>query len=265
MVSILAEIIKNKKREVKRKKKEIPISELLFMIQSLPLPCSFTKGLNHDNTVAIIAEIKKSSPSAGILRQHFNPVSIAKSYEKNGARAISILTEENFFGGNLKILNKVREEIKLPLLRKDFIIDPYQVIESRANGADAVLLILGILSETQCAELVVATRELKLNLLVEVHTAKELERALNYGFSLIGINNRNLNTFEVNLNTTEKLVSVVPKDVILVSESGIKNKKDIEKLGQLGVDAVLIGETIMRQDDVGAAVKQFVGVPKWSR
>jgi indole-3-glycerol phosphate synthase len=265
MVGILDKIIRNKKEEVTRNKNELPISELLTRIQSLPTPVSLSNGLNHENRVAIMAEIKQASPSVGILRKDFDPVSIAKSYEKCGAGALSILTDVNFFKGKLEYLTQVRPQVKLPLLRKDFIIDPYQVVEARAFCADAILLILGLLSKMQCGEIAVATREFKLDLLVEVHTADELERALGYGFSLIGINNRNLNTFEVDLKTTEKLLAAVPKDVLVVSESGIKKKEDIEWLGQLGVDAVLIGEAFMRQADVGAALKQFVGVPKWSR
>ncbi|MFQ5822977.1 MAG: indole-3-glycerol phosphate synthase TrpC [bacterium] len=265
MNSVLEKIIKNKKREVKQRKKEVPIARLFELIQNLPTHDYFSKGLYDSGTVEIIAEIKKSSPSAGLLRQNFDPISIAKSYEINGAWAISILTDEKFFKGNLKCLYQVRQVVKLPLLRKDFIIDPYQAIEARAYGADAILLILRILSKMQCIELEMATREINLDILVEVHTIEELERALSYGFSFIGINNRNLNTFEVNFKTTEKLLAALPKDVIVVSESGIKKKEDIQRLGQIGVDAVLIGEAFMRQADIGAALKQFVGVPKWSR
>jgi indole-3-glycerol phosphate synthase len=265
MNQILDRIVESKKREVRCKKQERPLSELLSVIQGLPAPRLFFEDLIHEKAVAIIAEIKRASPSAGILRQDFDPVSIAKTYKKNGARAISILTEEKYFNGKLSYLNQVRKEVNLPLLRKDFVLDPYQVVEARAAGADAVLLILSILSKEQGFELVVTTREFKLDLLVEVHTAEELQRALSYGCRVIGINNRNLTTFEVDLNTTERLFSAIPKEVVVISESGIKQKQDVEKLGQLGVDAVLIGETLMRQKDVGAALRQFSGVPKWSR
>lgn len=265
MVDLLSKIIDNKKVEVRRRKKEIPASTLFGVIETLNAPKGFSAVLKGHPQVALIAEIKKSSPSAGLLRRDFDPAAIAKCYESNGAKAVSVLTDEHFFHGQLEHLAQVREEINLPLLRKDFMIEPYQVIEARASGADAILLISCVLSESQCLELAAAARELKLDLLVEVHTPEALARALSNGFRLIGINNRNLQTFQVDLATTERLMLLIPKDVTVVSESGIKDRNDVERLGEMGVDAVLVGERLMRQADVGVAVREVVGVRKWLR
>ncbi len=264
-MNILDTIIENKKEEVHRQKKAVPVTRLIDLSQNLPAPRSFCNCLDAQTTVAIIAEIKRASPSAGLLRADFDPVFIAQSYEKNGASALSILTDERFFKGKLEYINHVRQHVEIPILRKDFIIDPYQVVEARAFGADVILLIMGALSKAQCLELVATAHELNLGTLVEVHCREELNTALSCDFRVIGINNRNLRTLEVDLNTTERLLAHIPGQVKVVSESGIKNKKEIERLGQLGVDAVLIGESLMRQSDIGAALKQFVGVPKWSR
>lgn len=265
MLHILDKIIQNKTKEVHKRKSETPISELANRIQDVPMLRPFSDSLQRDDNVAVIAEIKRSSPSAGLLRADFDPITIARCYERNGASAISVLTDQKFFGGNIQHLHLVREYVDLPILRKDFILDPYQVIEARAYGADAILLILSLLSESQCAELVTAAREYGLETLVEVHTTEELKRALELPFSLIGVNNRNLNSFSVDLSTTEKLITAVPSEAVIVSESGIRNRQDIERLSKLGIDAVLVGETLMREQDVGGTLSDLVGVPKWSR
>ncbi|HEX9652479.1 MAG TPA: indole-3-glycerol phosphate synthase TrpC [bacterium] len=265
MATILDNIIKHKKQEIRRSKREVRVAALWGLIKQSGPPRPFSKQLDLENDVAIIAEIKKASPSAGILRPDFDPVAIAATYSANGARAISVLTDEKYFAGNRNYLAKIRPCMKLPLLRKDFIVDPYQVIEARAYGADAILVILNLISTGLYYELLQAAQECMIEVLVEVHNREELHRALTQHCKLIGINNRDLKNFEVDITTTEKLVDEIPRDVIVVSESGIKSRQQVDRLGKTGVDAVLIGEALMREQDVGAALKQFVGVRKWSR
>ena len=196
--------------------------------------------------LAVIAEIKQASPSAGVITQSFNPVEIAKNYERAGANAISVLTDRKFFQGELKYLADVRAAVSLPLLRKDFIWDRTQIAESAANGADAILLIVTALTQDQLVRLLKTTNEYHLHALVEVHSGDELHRALEAGAQIIGINNRNLATFEVDLEVTEKLCREVPDQIILVSESGIKTPRDVARLKACGVDAILVGEALMR-------------------
>ena len=198
------------------------------------------------NRVAVVAEVKKASPSAGVIVESFNPVEIAKNYELSGADAISVLTDAKFFQGNLAHLKNVRAAVSLPLLRKDFIWDRAQVVESAANGADAILLIVAACTQDQLVRLLGNAKEYRLDALVEVHTLDELQRALEAGADLIGINNRNLLTFDVDLATTEKLCREVPDEVVLVSESGIKTAQDVTRLKGYGVDAVLVGEALIR-------------------
>ncbi len=264
-MSLLDEIVKNKTREIRQQVRKKPISELLERVRGQRKPNSFSEVLRNEKVVQIIAEIKRASPSAGSLREHFEPVEIAESYKKNGAAAISVLTDERFFAGALDYLRQVRMAVDMPLLRKDFILDPYQVIEARVFGANAVLLIMAILSNSQFSELRAAAKELNLDCLVEVHNSKELERAMMAEPTIVGVNNRDLTTFEVDLSITEKLLEIIPEEIIIVSESGIKSRKDVEFLGQFGVDAVLIGEALMRHADVGKALSKFVGAEKWSR
>ncbi len=196
--------------------------------------------------LALIAEVKKASPSAGVIVNSFDPVLIAKNYARAGAEAISVLTDEQFFQGTLDDLRAVREAVSSPLLRKDFILDEVQITQSSAAGADAILLIVAALEQAQLEELLAAAAVYQLEVLVEVHTLAELERALDANAQIIGINNRNLATFEVDLSVTEELSEEVPADVILVSESGIKSAEDIARVKACGVDAVLIGEALMR-------------------
>lgn len=264
-MSLLDEIVKNKTREINERIEKRPISELFERVEGQQEPNSFFEVLRNEKVVQIIAEIKKASPSAGRLRENFRPVEIAESYQKNGVAAISVLTDERFFEGKLDYLGQIQKAVDIPLLRKDFILDPYQVIEARTFGADAVLLIMAILSNAQFVELRAAADEINLDCLVEVHNTKELERAMIVEPKIVGVNNRDLTTFEVDLSTTEKLLEIIPEEIILVSESGIQSRKDVEFLGQLGVDAVLIGEALMRQEDVGKALSEFVGAEKWSR
>src|SRR5438874_6060018 len=201
-----------------------------------------------DEKLAIIAEIKKASPSAGVISESFDPVAIAKNYERDGANAISVLTDSKFFQGSLEDLRNVRNAVSLPLLRKDFIWDRAQIAESAANGADAILLIVAALTQDQLVRLLKGAKEFRLNALVEVHSVDELQRALEAGAEIIGINNRDLTTFDVDLGVTEKLCRDVPDEVILVSESGITTPQDIARMKACGVDAVLVGEALMRGD-----------------
>jgi indole-3-glycerol phosphate synthase len=199
-----------------------------------------------DEKVAIIAEIKKASPSAGVIAQTFDPVSIAKNYERAGAEAISVLTDEKFFQGKLKHLVDIRRAVSLPLLRKDFILDEIQIAESAATGADAILLIVAALEQKQLLDLCASAVDYRIDALVEIHSREELDRALEAGAKIIGINNRDLTTFDVNLSVTEKLCGHVPDEVVLVSESGIKTAEDVARMQACGVDAILIGEALMR-------------------
>ncbi|MFQ5677312.1 MAG: indole-3-glycerol phosphate synthase TrpC [bacterium] len=264
-MGILDEIVKHKKIELSERIKSTPITALLEQAKSQSPPTSFFKALTKKEAVQVIAEVKKASPSAGELRANFDPVSIAKSYQANGAAAVSVLTDEKFFQGKLEYLQQIHNEILLPLLRKDFFLEPYQVIEAKAYGASAILLIVAILSNEQIAEIYSTAREHHLDCLVEVHNATELERALMIKPRIVGVNNRDLATFEVDLATTEKLLALIPAEVVVVSESGIQTRQQVEQLGALGVDAVLVGSSLMQRQDIGRGLRELVGVHKWSR
>ncbi len=206
---------------------------------------------------SIIAEVKKASPSKGLICKNFDPVAIAKAYEVAGANAISVLTEETYFGGSSEYLKAIRSMVQLPILRKDFIFDSYQLYESRVLGADAVLLIAAMLSEEEMADLLCTAHTLGLHALVETHHITELEKAIRIGARIIGINNRNLNTFHVDLHTTEELAGFVPKDCVIISESGISTAEDILFLKNCGVHGVLIGEALMRSGDIASTMRSL--------
>ena len=264
--NFLDEILQHKRKEVSHRKREVPFTELLHQARTRDdARRGFAVALKRAAEVALVAEIKRRSPSAGRLRDGVVPAERAQTYERAGAAAISVLTDERFFGGTLADLQEVRTATTLPLLRKDFVLDPYQVAEAKAFGADAVLLILAALEPAPCREVAAAAREFELDVLAEVHTAEELALALELGFDLIGVNNRDLHTFEVDLGTTAALLRHVPRGVTLVSESGMRARTDVQRLGRLGVDAVLVGEALMRQEDPEQGVRQFVGVAKCSR
>ena len=199
-----------------------------------------------DEKVSVVAEVKKASPSAGVIAKKFEPVEIGRNYERNGANAISVLTDTKFFQGKLQHLTDVRSTVSIPLLRKDFVLDEIQIAESAANGADAILLIVAAVEQKQLIELLRATVTYQLDALVEVHTREELNRAMDAGAKIIGINNRNLATFDIDLSVTEKLCRDVPDEIVLVSESGIKTPQDVVRVKACGVDAVLVGEALMR-------------------
>ncbi|MHB9037987.1 MAG: indole-3-glycerol phosphate synthase TrpC [Armatimonadota bacterium] len=279
---ILDKIIQEKSLEVEQRKATTPLRELKSRVSDAPQPLDFAKKLarNEAGIPAVIAEVKKASPSKGLIRADFDPEAIAGAYEAAGASAISVLTDEKFFQGSLDYLRLAKRTVSLPVLRKDFIMDEYQVFEARTAGADAILLIVAALEKPVLAELMNRATELGMHALVEVHNENEMEVALDVCAPLIGINNRNLQTFEVSLETTERLLSGltsphpllrkegrrVPQSVAItgggprfVSESGIFTHDDLIKLGAMGVDAVLVGEALMREQDIEAKLRELIG------
>jgi indole-3-glycerol phosphate synthase len=243
----LEEILRAKREEIKRLERRA--AELERQARVRTDFRDFRAALQQsDGRLAVIAEIKKASPSAGVIASSFDPVETAKEYERGGANAISVLTDAQFFQGKLQDLTDVRGSVSIPLLRKDFILDEMQIPESVINGADAILLIVAALEQTQLVDLLHATVTYRLDALVEVHTREELNRALDAGSKIIGINNRNLATFDVDLAVTEELCREVPDEIVLVSESGIKTPQDVARAKACGVDAVLVGEALMRRE-----------------
>ena len=255
---ILDAIIENKKIEVEKSKGRRSIESLISGIGNMRPPRDFYKAIDPRGRLRIIAEIKKASPSKGVLREDFDPVKIALGYAKSGASALSVLTDEKFFMGILEYLSAVREAVDVPLLRKDFIIDPYQVYESRLYGADALLLIVSALGQDVLMELLDLTHSLGMNAVVEVHDEEELGRALQAGGRIIGINNRDLRTFEVDLGVSARLARMMPVGVIAVAESGISSGADIKRLRAEGVHVFLIGETFMKAADPGSELKNLI-------
>lgn len=260
MSDILKEIVRKKKEKIILERQHLSEEELKSGILALPQPRPFIEALVKPRQISLIAEIKKASPSRGLIRQDFDPASIARDYEEAGAQALSVLTEEDFFQGSLKYINEVKSAVSLPVLRKDFIFEPYQVYESRFYGADAILLIADLLSREKISELMSISSEAGLDCLVEVHTEKELKKALSLKCPLIGINNRDLHTLEVDFKITEKLFPLIPKDKAVVVESGIKNRQDVMFLKILGASAVLIGEAFMESADIKAKVEEVMAV-----
>ncbi len=260
---ILDEILKNKNTEIEKLKSYFSIEDLMLKISGLKAVRDFEKALRNEkkNPVRIIAEVKKASPSKGVLREgYFYPFDIARVYETSGAAAISVVTETKYFQGNLDYLVPIAANLKIPVLRKDFIIDARQVYESRAAGADAILLIAAILEKEKLLELLEVSAELGMSTLVEVHNEEELEFAVTNNVKIIGINNRDLKTFKTDINTTVRLAPYVPKDRVLVSESGINTSDDIRLLRENGVDAFLIGEALLRELNIGQKLKELRGV-----
>ena len=254
---ILDDIVADKKRELARVSVEVPLSELQTPISHQAPPLDFIGALRGGG-VSIIAEVKKASPSKGLLCPDFDPVALARAYVEGGAAAISVLTEVDYFQGSLQYLDDIRKAPgieKMPLFRKDFIFDPYQVYEARAYGADAVLLIAVILEDSQIDSLMALAHRLGMQCLIEVHDTAELERVLQTGAQIIGINNRDLRTFEVDINTTGRLRAMIPPDRIVISESGVSRRRDIEKLREWGINAALIGEALVTADDVVARLR----------
>ncbi|MCY2952975.1 MAG: indole-3-glycerol phosphate synthase TrpC [Planctomycetota bacterium] len=267
MCTMLDQIVATKHEEVAQRKQQVPLEALKDRISQLPHPRNFFNAVTAKTSkrLNLIAEVKKASPSAGLIRSDFDPVKIAQTYAQAGADALSVLTDEKYFQGKLEYVQAVREAVQLPVLRKDFIIDPYQVYETRAAGADAMLLIAECLDTSQLIDLQILATELNLTILVEVHDMDNLIRVRDHviGFphqrySLLGINNRDLRTFKTDLGTTLRLAELVADRSVLVSESGIATVEDIARLAEAGIRAVLVGETLMRSDDIpGTIAKLF--------
>jgi len=255
--TVLSRIIESRRAEVSRRKRIMPETVLRIAAGKADAPRDFAGALARD-TVNVIAEIKKASPSAGVLRRDFEPAALARAFEGAGAAALSVLTEEENFQGALTHLRDARAAVRLPVLRKDFIVDASQVWEARAANADSFLLIAAALDNQALTELLALGRELGMEPLVEVHTADELERVLAVDARIIGVNNRNLHTLEVRVETSLELVEMIPQDCIAVSESGLRSAEDLRKLRAAGFDAFLIGESLMREADPGAALRRLI-------
>ncbi|GIS67050.1 MAG: indole-3-glycerol phosphate synthase [Anaerolineaceae bacterium] len=259
-MTILTDILARKQEEVKRERKSTPLQELELLAATMsPAPDFFAAINNKSKQVPrLIAEIKQRSPSKGVLCNDFNPTVLAKTYASNGASAISVLTDEHFFGGSLDQLQSISAlDTGLPLLRKDFIFDRYQLLQARIAGASAALLIVAMLETEVLRELIAATEELGLNALVEVHNLRELETALSIGTQIIGINNRNLHTFETSLDVTAELRPHIPPETCIIAESGIHTLADVSRLTELEIDAMLIGEGLVTAPDVGSKVREL--------
>lgn len=259
---ILTTIVARKHEEVAAGRRVAAIDELKGRISDLEdTPRGFERHLREavaSNWTAVIAEVKKGSPSKGVIREDFDPLEIAGIYQDNGATCLSVLTDETFFLGHLRYLALIREQVGLPLLRKDFIIDPWQVYEARAAGADAILLIAAILKPQQIVDLAGIAREVSLDILLEVHDEAEMEVACGTDITLVGVNNRNLRTFVTDLDTTGRLARLLPAGRLLVAESGINSRADIERLQAAGAGAFLIGESLMREADIGAKLQELL-------
>ncbi len=263
-MSILDEIFAHKRTEVSAARERVSAADLEDAIKDVPTPPDFSAALKGDSDSAprLIAEVKYRSPSKGILCPDFDHLRLARTYAENGAAAISVLTDEKYFGGSLDYLREIAAlELSIPLLRKDFIFDRYQLLEGRAAGASAILLIVAMLESRQLYDLLTAAHELDLEALVETHTPEEVEQALESGARVIGVNNRDLHTFNVNLETSLQLRTQIPSDVVMVAESGIHTTDDIVKLATASVDAMLIGEGLVTASDVGGKVREFVTKP----
>ncbi len=258
---ILDDIVAVKRREVADRKKAIPPAALEEAVARMPPARDFRRALAGGMS-AIIAEVKRRSPSRGVLREDFDPLRIARAYEENGAAVVSVLTDATFFGGSSEDLTAVKSTISLPVLRKEFIIDPWQIRETRAIGADALLLIAAILGEKELREYRELAASLGLASLVEIHDRPELEKALSSGAEIIGINNRDLRTFRTDIATSLALAPLIPADRIVVAESGIRSRAEIETLMRAGVRGFLIGEALVVSPDIGATLKGFLGAGK---
>jgi indole-3-glycerol phosphate synthase len=254
----LDKIVAEKLDELEQRQKMVPLSELEAAIRERPSPLDLAAALRGDK-LRLIAEVKRASPSRGVLRADLDPVKLASTYAQCGAAAISVLTESRYFRGSQEDLEAVRRALPdIPLLRKDFILKPYQLFESRALGADAVLLIVATLDNTGLEELLSLSHNLGMQCLVEVHNENELKRALASDVKIIGINNRNLDTMSVDINVTRRLRPLIPPERIVVSESGIKGRGDVQKLREWGINAVLIGEALVTASDVAAKIKELL-------
>jgi len=255
---ILDEIVNNKFKEVARRKKEVPLAVLKSKLAASTPTRNFRKAISSPTKINIIAEIKKASPSAGVIIKNFSLEELARIYEKNGASALSILTDQKFFRGELKDLEKARKSSLLPILAKEFIVDEYQIYEARTGGADALLLIARILDKEELKKYLDLASRLDLDCLVEIRTEQEWQEIKDLPVDIVGINNRNLANLKIDLETSFNLINKIPSDRTVVSESGINNKKDIHRLREVGVDAFLIGEALLRSKNIGEKLRELL-------
>lgn len=257
-MSKLEEICATKREHVRKRKQEKSLDDLKYEIADMPLPCGFLSTMIMNSENSLIAEVKKASPSRGVIREDFDPVEIAKAYEAAGATCLSVLTDEPYFKGKDEYLSDIKKAVHLPVLRKDFILDPYQVYESRRLGADCILLIMAALDDVLAKHLYEVALELRLDVLVEVHDLAELERAVRLDPMMIGVNNRDLKTLDVNIRTSFDLVMNIPSTAFKISESGITSSEDIKFLSEVGYRGFLVGESLMQEDDIGKAVNTLM-------
>jgi len=255
----LDEILNATRESVQKSKSSLPLDELKKKLKDASSPRSLKKAILDSKEIALIGEIKRASPSAGLIRKDFSLSTLAQCYAENGAVALSVLTEEKFFQGKLSYISEVRDKVALPVLRKDFIIDEYQVWQSRLYGADVILLIVSILKDNEIKGFLRIARGLQMDAIVEIHSEDEWERISNLPVELIGINNRDLKTLEIDLNTTFRLAPLITGDRIIISESGIKNRNDILSLEKMGVKAILVGEAVMKSEDVAGKIRTLLG------
>ena len=259
-MNLLNKIVDRKKKRLNSLKTKVPLREIRSRASDVEWPRNFRNALMRDSgPIRLVAEIKKASPLKGVLRQDFNPVTIASIYERKNVDAISVITEEDYFQGKLEYLHDVKKITDRPLLRKDFIFDEYQIYESKEKGADAILLIASMLDENQSVEFLHLAKEIGLSVVFEVHDFKELEMVLHINAEVLGINNRDLKTLSINLNTTLKLKKEIPFDKIVVSESGIKTREDVRRLENAGIDSILVGTAFMEAEDIGKKIDEFMG------
>lgn len=259
MTNVLDEIVARKRGEIAERRRECPAERLREQLSAAPPVRDFAQALRDASGIGLIAEVKKASPSAGLIREDFDPVAIARIYEQHGAACISVLTDEPYFQGRLEYLINVRQSVRVPVLRKDFILDRYQVLEARAAGADCVLLIAECLRPDELQDLHAYAAELGMHALVEIYDPENLDRVLPIRPPLLGINNRNLRTFITDLDHTLHLLDRIPPATLVVSESGIRTRADAVRLENAGVHAILVGESLMREPDIGAKVDELLG------